>query len=466
MDRRSTSRTASAEGRAGSILDRDSTWRAYIADLKSALPLGATIERLSNIKLQKTSDGFKTCCPFHDDKTPSLHVRADRGLFCCFGAGCGAEGDVLDFVQKWFGVGFSEALVRAGELAGLPPPGTKRGPPGKPRDFESDAWRAAVPERRKPAAAPLVPSSKFLKPFPQGLALPRPGELVAIRDDERSRIFELRPTHVHHYKSIEGKTRCLVLRAESRSKGKFFVQVGFNEGEGAAMRSPLPLVRFPAGTSRPVYGLEDVPVWSDSNGTRILLVEGEKTRDCAAGLLPVGQTGILVLSNMGGCNAAGQADWSPVVDAIRSRGELVEPVEVVVWPDADTPAVRPNGQVVDSQAAYAESLERSLAAAAAGASGVKFTFRRVKPPSGVKPGWDLADAHAEGWTREHVLAAIERGGDRLGLNEFRPPTHRFRGTDEPHSPDCLDVSVPSNGISSGCGTDANSFIPELSPEPN
>jgi len=465
MDRLPTSRMATAEPRSRNIFDHDNAKRAYIENVKSALPLGATIERLSNIKLQKTSGGFKTCCPFHDDKTPSLHVREDRGLFCCFGAGCGAEGDVLDFVQKWFGVGFSEALARAGELAGLPPPGAKRGPPGKPRDFESTAWRAAVPQRRKPAAAPLVPSSKFLKPFPQDLALPRPGELVAVRDDERSRIFELRPTHVHRYKGIEGETRCLVLRAESRSKGKFFVQVGFNDCEGAAMRSPWPLVRFPAGTSRPVYGLEDVRAWLDSNGAGILLVEGEKTRDCAAKLLPIRSTGILVLSNMGGCNAASQADWSPVVDAIRSRGELVEPVEAVVWPDADKPAVRPNGQVVDSQAAYAESLERSLSAAGA-AGGVKFTFRRVKPPSGVEPGWDLADAYAEGWTREHVLAAIERGGVRLGLDEFLPPMPRFRGGDEPHSHNRTDVSAPSNGISSACGADASSFIPELSPAPN
>ena len=34
-------------------------------------------------------------CPFHDDKTPSM--KADR-RFHCFG--CGADGDVIDFVSR------------------------------------------------------------------------------------------------------------------------------------------------------------------------------------------------------------------------------------------------------------------------------------------------------------------------------------------------------------------------------
>ena len=465
MDRRSTLQMARSARHSTSISGRDSARRSYIADVKSALPLGATIERLSKIKLERTSGGFKACCPFHDDKTPSLHVREDRGLFRCFGAGCEAGGDVLDFVQQWFGIGFTEALAKAGELAGLPPPGPNRESPGRADNLDSAAWRAAVPERRKPAAARSIPSSKYLKPFPQDITLPCPGELVEIRDKEKGRKFELRPTHVHIYKGVESETRCLVLRAESHRKGKFFVQVGFNDGEDARM--PWPLVRFPSGALRPAYGLEDVPIWSASGGTRLLLVEGEKTRDCAAKLLPVGPTGILVLSNMGGCNAASQADWSPVVNAIKSRGEFDEPVEAIIWPDADKPAVRPNGQVVDVQEAYAKSLERSLAAAAAaaGAGQVKFKFQMVKPPSGVKPGWDLADAYAEGWTREQVLSKIDRNGIPLEPSEDPSPAPRIRRVVEPRSHGGLEVSGPSMSLPGAHHADKNTLIPELNPMP-
>lgn len=39
------------------------------------------------------------CCPFHDDKHPSMKV--DR-RFHCFG--CQADGDVIDFTARLFGL--------------------------------------------------------------------------------------------------------------------------------------------------------------------------------------------------------------------------------------------------------------------------------------------------------------------------------------------------------------------------
>ena len=40
------------------------------------------------------------CCPFHNDKTPSM--KLDK-RFHCFG--CGADGDVIDFVAALYGLG-------------------------------------------------------------------------------------------------------------------------------------------------------------------------------------------------------------------------------------------------------------------------------------------------------------------------------------------------------------------------
>ncbi len=40
------------------------------------------------------------CCPFHNEKTPSLKVYDDH--FYCFG--CGATGDCTGFVAKLFGI--------------------------------------------------------------------------------------------------------------------------------------------------------------------------------------------------------------------------------------------------------------------------------------------------------------------------------------------------------------------------
>jgi DNA primase len=47
-------------------------------------------------------------CPFHDERTPSFHVRPAEGTYYCFG--CQAKGDVFSFVMETEGVGFPEAL--------------------------------------------------------------------------------------------------------------------------------------------------------------------------------------------------------------------------------------------------------------------------------------------------------------------------------------------------------------------
>ncbi len=54
------------------------------------------------------ADSLKGLCPFHDEKSPSFHVRPNHGLFHCFG--CGEGGDVFAFLQKIDHVGFVEAV--------------------------------------------------------------------------------------------------------------------------------------------------------------------------------------------------------------------------------------------------------------------------------------------------------------------------------------------------------------------
>ena len=58
---------------------------------------------------------MKGLCPFHDERSPSFHVRPQVGFYHCFG--CGEGGDVYSFLQKMDHVTFSEAVERmAGRL--------------------------------------------------------------------------------------------------------------------------------------------------------------------------------------------------------------------------------------------------------------------------------------------------------------------------------------------------------------
>ncbi|UZK64641.1 DUF7146 domain-containing protein [Sphingomonas sp. M1-B02] len=67
----------------------------------------------ASLKLIRAGREWKACCPFHADRTPSFTIYAGDRRFMCFG--CGAEGDVLDFVMRLHRVRLPEALQMLGD---------------------------------------------------------------------------------------------------------------------------------------------------------------------------------------------------------------------------------------------------------------------------------------------------------------------------------------------------------------
>ena len=70
------------------------------------------------VQLKRAGRSHKALCPFHNEKTPSFTVNAERQTFKCFG--CGEGGDVFSFVEKYERVDFKEALRMLAERAGIP----------------------------------------------------------------------------------------------------------------------------------------------------------------------------------------------------------------------------------------------------------------------------------------------------------------------------------------------------------
>jgi DNA primase len=66
---------------------------------------------------QRGPDDFWGCCPFHDEKSPSFHIRPGRGLFKCFG--CGKGGDVFRFVEETEGLSFPDAIRSLAQRVGV-----------------------------------------------------------------------------------------------------------------------------------------------------------------------------------------------------------------------------------------------------------------------------------------------------------------------------------------------------------
>ncbi|MET0932412.1 MAG: DNA primase [Mycetocola sp.] len=60
---------------------------------------------------------LKGLCPFHDERSPSFHVRPQLGFYHCFG--CGESGDVISFLQKMDHVTFADAVERLAARVGF-----------------------------------------------------------------------------------------------------------------------------------------------------------------------------------------------------------------------------------------------------------------------------------------------------------------------------------------------------------
>jgi phage/plasmid primase-like uncharacterized protein len=64
-----------------------------------------------SLRLEKAGKEWRACCPFHQEKSPSFYINDDKQFFHCFG--CGAHGDVVDFVA------LRDRTDTAGALASL-----------------------------------------------------------------------------------------------------------------------------------------------------------------------------------------------------------------------------------------------------------------------------------------------------------------------------------------------------------
>jgi DNA primase len=60
---------------------------------------------------------LKGLCPFHDERSPSFHVRPQVGRYHCFG--CGEDGDVFSFIMKQDHTTFQEAVERMAAKVGF-----------------------------------------------------------------------------------------------------------------------------------------------------------------------------------------------------------------------------------------------------------------------------------------------------------------------------------------------------------
>lgn len=69
------------------------------------------------VKLTPKGGSYWGLCPFHGEKTPSFHVRADQQNYHCFG--CGKGGGVISFVMEVENLPYLDALRLLAKRAGV-----------------------------------------------------------------------------------------------------------------------------------------------------------------------------------------------------------------------------------------------------------------------------------------------------------------------------------------------------------
>ncbi len=86
-----------------------------IDEVRNAIDIVDLIGR--SVALKKRGKNYVGLCPFHNEKTPSFNVSADRQMYHCFG--CGVGGNVFTFVMETEKISFPEAVRSLAEKAGI-----------------------------------------------------------------------------------------------------------------------------------------------------------------------------------------------------------------------------------------------------------------------------------------------------------------------------------------------------------
>lgn len=240
--------------------------------IKASVTVSSIVGR--HVELRQAGAEWRGLCPFHKEDTASFTVRDDQGFFHCFG--CGAHGDVIDFVQRIEGIDFRAAVERL-QAAGP----TETAAPARPR---------------RTAVAPILPA-------------PADAPEATFR---HARLGE--PSRVWTYRAADGRVNGYVCRFDLGDGKKEVLPRHWIPGQGWSwVSAPKP---------RPLYGLDLLAQRPDVG---VVVVEGEKTADAARPLFP----SAVVVTWPGGTGAVKHADWRPLAGR-----------RVIVWPDCDRQVYR------------------------------------------------------------------------------------------------------------------------------
>ncbi|MDN7136129.1 DNA primase [Pseudidiomarina terrestris] len=92
--------------------------KSFIHDLLDRADVVEVVD--SRVPLKKAGRNYQACCPFHNEKSPSFTVAPDKQFFHCFG--CGEHGNAIDFLMRYDGLDFPDAIEELAAMLGMEVP--------------------------------------------------------------------------------------------------------------------------------------------------------------------------------------------------------------------------------------------------------------------------------------------------------------------------------------------------------
>jgi len=87
----------------------------------------------NDVALSRRGSNWVGLCPFHEEKTPSFTISPTKELYHCFG--CGAGGDLVNYVQRHDALTYPQAIAALASRAGIQPAlAAEHTPPAKSPD--------------------------------------------------------------------------------------------------------------------------------------------------------------------------------------------------------------------------------------------------------------------------------------------------------------------------------------------
>lgn len=306
------------------------------------------------IPLKKRGADYVGLCPVHEESTPSFHVTRAKAFAFCYGCGC--HFDVISFLMEMENIDFPTACDRLGgrKMQFIPKLSTPPGPP--------------IPERitSKPPADAPTPSMHLQE-------LGDPIQIYPLRDVDGSLIcYEAR------YNDPKDKSRMWSWGARPGNRPRW------------ECRHP--------NEPRPLYGLDRLG--SMPPDAPVLITEGPKKADAAHRLLGAEY---VCLSWTGGASRMKAHDYS-----------LLAGRACLLFPDADKQRCKSERDSVAYGCPVGEILPyeqqpgpKAMYYLAEKLHGLGCKVRLVNVLGDMPNGWDIADADADGWSRDDIVSWME-----------------------------------------------------------